>query len=70
MKPLELHFGSLDTFVEFSLAVVMRNERKSRLPTIGGGVILLDPRPGVGVNTSCLQQFKHQFVVMLEVLTF
>ena len=48
----------------------MRNDRKSRLPTIGGGTILLDPRPGVGVNTSCLQQCKHQFLVMLDVLTF
>jgi hypothetical protein len=56
--------------IEFATAVVVRNKRKPRLPAIGGRIIILDSRPGVGVNTCCLQQFIHQFVVVHEVLTF
>jgi hypothetical protein len=70
MKPYQLHFGSLYSLIEYAIPVVMRNKRKPCLPAIGGRGILLDSRPGVDVNTCCLQQFVRQFVVVFEALTF
>jgi hypothetical protein len=56
--------------IEFAIAVLMRNKHKPSLPAIGGRVIFLDLCRGIGVSTCCLQQFIHQFVVVLEVPTF
>jgi hypothetical protein len=57
--------------IEFAIAVFMRNKHEPRLPAaIGGRVIFLDLCRGIGISICSLQQFIHQFVVVLEVPTF